>query len=324
MTHLHFFIGNDDFAMRRAIAQFEKQFSDPSSASMNMARLDARTVNEGELNNQVSALPFLASQRLVVLENVSKRFNGQEGHKRFGAFLESVPPSARLVALDLEEIKEKDAAAHWLAKWAAKHPESAEFKLFLLPRRAEMPGWMMTEAKRQGGSLEPAAAARLAEMVGVDTRMAAQEIGKLLTYVNLAHPVGLEDVEAVSIVSASVDIFDMVDSLAARDGKRAQRLLTRLLEEKEAFEIFGMVSRQFRLLTLARDLMDSSGLPSAAAVELGLHPFVAEKAWKQAAKFSASSLRSIYHHLLKMDEAAKTGQMSLDLGLETLVVELTR
>jgi len=324
MKYLHFFVGNDDFAMRQAAARFEKQFSDPSSASMNTAQLDARSVSEGELANQVNALPFLAQQRLILLENAGKRFSGQEGHKRFGAFLETVPPSARLVILEQEELKEKDAPAHWLSKWAAKHPETAEFKLFLLPRRAEMPGWILSEAKRQGGSLEPPAAARLAEMVGEDTRMAAQEIGKLLTYVNLAHPVGVEDVEAVSIVSAGVDIFEMVDTLAVRDGKRAQRLLTRLLEEKDAFEIFGMVARQFRLLTLARDLLDSGGSPSAAAAELGLHPFVAEKACKQAAKFSAASLQNIYHHLLKMDEAAKTGQMSLDLGLETFVVELTR
>ena len=320
-AHIFFFYGNDEFAIRKQAEKFETMFSDPTTAGMNTAHLDARSASENELGNATGAMPFLAPQRLVILENVSKKYTGLEGHKRFVAFLETVPPSTKLVLVDPDEIKERDIPNHWLVKWAAKAGDKAKSQGFMLPRQREMPGWIITEAKRQGGQIEPAAAARLAEMTGEETRQAAQEITKLLTYVNFAHAIGIEDVEAVSILTAGVDVFDLVDAIGMQNGKLAQKLLHRLLEEKDAFEIFGMVVRQFRLLTIAREVIDEGGALPDVTEALGMHPFVAEKAYKQARAFSMEALDAIYHRLLAIDEAAKTGVMPLDLALDTLIVE---
>ena len=192
----------------------------------------------------------------------------------------------------------------------------------MMPTQREMPGWISTEAKRQGGGIEPAAASRLAEMTGEDTRQAALEITKLLTYVNYAHVIGVEDVEAVSIVTASVNIFDLVDALGKQDGKNAQLLFHRLMEEKNAFEVFGMVVRQFRLLTLARDVIEAGGTLQDATEALGMHPYVVEKAFTQARNFTMATLKGIYHRLLLMDEASKTGGMPLEVSLDIFIVEL--
>ncbi|MCX6066794.1 MAG: DNA polymerase III subunit delta [Chloroflexi bacterium] len=320
--HIYFYFGNDDFAIRKQVAKFSAMFSDPTTAGMNISQLDARTVSENELANAIFALPFLAEQRLVVLENVSKRYTGLDGHKKFVAFLATVPASTRLVLVDLEEVKEKDIPNHWLVKWAIKAGESAKFQGFHMPKQREMPGWIVAEAKRQGGAIEPNAAARLAEMTGEETRQAAQEITKLLTYVNFAHAIGIEDVEAVSIVTASVDIFELVDALGAQNGRLAQKLFRRLVDEKEAFEIFGMIVRQFRMLTIARDVLDESGTINEVTEALGAHPFVAGKVFNQAKNFSMDTLSAVYHRLLAMDESAKTGGMPLETSLEMLIVEL--
>ena len=322
-THIFFFYGNDEYAIRKQVEKFGAMFSDPTTAGMNTAHLDARSASENELGNAVGAIPFLAPQRLVILENVSKKYTGLEGHKAFTAFLEAIPPSTKLVLVDPEEIKERDVSNHWLVKWTAKAGDRARAQGFMQPRQREMPGWIINEAKRQGGQIEPAAAARLAEMTGEETRQAAQEITKLLTYVNYAHAIGVEDVEAVSILPAGVDVFDLVDAIGTQNGRQAQKLLHRLLEEKDGFEIFGMVVRQFRLLTIAREVIDEGGALPQVTEALGMHPFVAEKAYKQARAFSMEALEVIYHRLLTMDESAKTGGMPLDLALDTLIVELT-
>jgi DNA polymerase III subunit delta len=322
-THIFFYFGNDEFAIRKQVEKFASMFSDSTTAGMNTSRLDARTVSENELGNAIGAMPFLAPQRLVVLENVSKRYTGQDGHKKFAAFLETVPPSTKLVMVDPEEIKERDIPNHWMVKWVGKNAEKARSQGFHMPKQREMPGWIVAEAKRQGGSIEPAAAARLAEMTGEDTRQAAQEITKLLTYVNYAHAIGMEDVEAVSIVTASVDVFELVDALGAQSGKLAQKLFHRLLEEKDAFEVFGLVIRQFRLLTIARDVIDEGGTLQEVTEVLGVHPFVAEKTFKQARAFNMETLTAVYRRLLAMDEASKTGGMPLDASLDMLIVELT-
>ena len=193
-----------------------------------------------------------------------------------------------------------------------------------MPKRWEMPRWIESETKKLGGRIDPDAAARLSEMVGGDTRIASQELTKLLTYVNFARPVTLLDVDRVSIVSAQGNVFELVDALGQGDGKKAQHVLHQLLEEEEAFELWGMVIRQFRLLLQARELLDASASISDVQNALGLHEFVAQKVTGQAKRFSLNTLESIYHKLLEIDEGAKTSQVPLDLALDTLVVELTK
>jgi DNA polymerase-3 subunit delta len=159
-------------------------------------------------------------------------------------------------------------------------------------------------------------------MVGTDTRQAAQEITKLLTYVNWSRPVTAADVEALSPLTAEPDVFAMVDALAAGKIGRAQRLLHRLLEAQDAFSTWGMIVRQFRLLLLAREVLDDRGGEPEAVKAMGVPLFVARKALGQARGFTMPRLEAIYHKLLEIDEAAKTGRMPLDVGMDILLVEL--
>ncbi len=320
--------GNDEFAMRRRLDAFLSGFPDPTSAQMNTARLEARTMTEDDLNNAVNAMPFLAKQRLVILSNPSARYISAEAHKRFCDFLSRVPSTTRLVMTEELELKtykdksrqEKEDEKHWLVKWVKKAGLGLE--RCGLPAQWEMTGWITKQAQEQGGQIEPAAAARLAEMVGPDPQQAAQEITKLLTYVNWARPIKVDDVLAVSIVTAEADVFKMVDALALGNGREAQRLLHRLLENEDAFGVWPMVIRQFRLLILAREVIEQHGGEAEAAQAMGVHPFVAEKMVGQAKRFSLSALEKIYHKLLEIDEAAKTGRMPLDVAMEMLVMEL--
>ena len=84
-----------------------------------------------------------------------------------------------------ESVEPRDAEKHWLNKWAEK-TKLAQTQAFMLPRVKDMSGWILNETKNQNGQIEKAAADRLVEMVGADTRQAAQEISKLLAYVNWA------------------------------------------------------------------------------------------------------------------------------------------
>ena len=328
-TNVVFLYGNDEFAIAHRLAGFGSIFTDPSSADMNTARLEARTMTEDDLNNAVNALPFLAKQRLVLLANPSARYSSPQARKKLFDFIDKVPETAQLVIYEQVDVKtyrdkarqEKEDEKHWLVKWIRKAGLGLE--RFALPAQWEMTGWIIKQAKAQGGQIEQPAAAKLAEMLGPDTRQAAQEIGKLLTYVNWSRSIKLEDVQAVSIVIAEADIFAMVDALATGDGKSAQHMLHRLLEDADAFSLWGMVIRQFRLLLLAREVIDNRGNKDDVTKALVVHPFVAEKMFGQAQRFTLPALEKIYRKLLEIDEGAKTGRVTLDLALEMLVVELT-
>ncbi len=258
MPNIIFLYGNDEFAITRRLAEFSSIFTNPTSGGMNTARLDARTMSEDELNNAVNSMPFLESQRLVLMANPSARYNKAEARKKFLEFIERFPESTRLVIY--ESVEPRDAEKHWLNKWAEK-TKLVQTQAFISPRVKDMSGRIFNETKNQNGQIEKAAAEKLVEMVGADTRQAAEEISKLLTYVNWARPIKVADVEAVSIVTAEPEIFIMVDALASGNGQSAQKLLHRLLESDDPFSVWGMVVRQFRLLLQAREVIENRGGP---------------------------------------------------------------
>jgi len=319
--NVYLLYGNDEFAIARRLKEFEADFTDSTSADMNTAHLDAQTMDSDALNNAVNAMPFLASKRLVTLANASGKYIKPNQRKKFKEFIENVPETANLVIHEV--IEPRDVDIHWLVKWAGKKSGVVKTQAFMLPRQWEMAGWIAKETKNQGGEIEAPAAEKLAEMVGVNTRQAGQEIGKLLAYVNWERQIKVQDVEAVSIVTAQESVFDFVDALAGGDSKSAQHLLHRLIVDEDAFSLWGMAIRQFRLLLQAREVLDSHGDKDEVTKALGVHPFVAQKTTGQAQVFTLPELECIYHKLLEIDEGVKTGQFTLELALDMLVIELT-
>ncbi len=314
-----FLCGTDEFAIARRITEIAAQ---TDRQGLNTSRLEARLTSEEELFNAVHALPFLAEQRLVILAHPSQKYTTPEARKRFLTFLSGVPPSTMLVLYDILEDREaRQADKHWLARAIAPQSD-ARVEVHLLPRPHEMKDWIIAEVKRQGGAIPSQAAYRLAELVGVDTRQAAQEIAKVLTYVNWSRPIDLQDVEAVCVSTAGVNIFDFVDRLAERNRRASQAMLRRMLEDQDAFAIFPLIVRQFRLLIQAREMLEAGNNVPSIQEALGLHPFVAAKLVEQARRFTLPTLEAIYRRLLEIDEAAKISAMPLEIGLELFVVEL--
>lgn len=278
------------------------------------------------------ALPFFSPRRLVLVSAPFTRLQNDAARKKFLAVLNDLPPttSLALVVEDEWQRKERDwrslpanKPGHWMRKWITAAAERVSYQPCKLPSLNEMPRWILAEARRRGGAFQQDAASALVGHVGTNTHMAALEIEKLLTYVDGRHPVETQDVEELVAQTGQADIFQMVDALAAGNTRQALSLYHRLLEQQEPQLVFAMIVRQFRLLLMAREVLDE-GRGAQMAVEIHQSPFVAEKTANQARSYRMSQLVAIYHRLLEIDEAFKTGQMPLDLALDTLIADIPR
>lgn len=318
ITLLH---GNDEFAITAHIDKICAGLGASPEADMNIARFDGRTgIDYSALNSAVNAAPFMTSRRIMVLLNPVGTLNPGENRKKFLDFLKNSQPTTTILLAEFDELKREN----WLLKWAIQAAPRATVHIYNLPKRYEMPRWIESEVRKQGGKIEADAASRLAEMVGEDTRIAAQEVTKLLTYVNFERAANMADVDQVCDVTSQGSIFDLVDALGQGDGRKAQRTYHQMLENVDAFELWGMIIRQFRLLLQARELIDRNAQVQEIQKSLGLHEFVAQKVNIQAKRFSMQTLETIYHKLLEIDEGAKTSQVPLDLAIDTLIVEITK
>lgn len=321
--------GEDEFSIAQEISRMEAKVGDAATASLNTTRLDGRMMSFAELENAARAIPFLADRRVVVVYHpLAKMEQDLKLQQRFITLLDQVPETTALLLVEYANLSDgrKSGAKgkiHWLLEWAGRAGERAFVRNYPMPKGARLQQWIQGQAKLAGGQFTPSAAAMLAGLVGEDTRLAHQEILKLVAYANYNRPVEPEDVDAVTVLSGEVTIFMLVDALGMGDGRRAMSALHRLLDEQDAQSIFGMIVRQFRLILLAREVLEQGGADGSAANTLKLHPYVAEKVTTQARRFSLEALEDIYRRLLEIDEAIKTGQVEAEVALDAFVAGIT-
>ena len=323
---VYLLVGQDEFAISQYLSSLEDKLGDAGTAALNLTRLDGRSFNLDELLSIAAAAPFLSRRRLVILVNPTDRISGQAAQERFCLQLERIPPSTALALVEYTEpksSKERKKDLQWLKGWVADHKEIALFNEFPLPKRGEMQSWIREQARSYGGQITPQAARQLEALVGVQKRLADQEIKKLLAYTNYQRPVEPEDVSKLVADAGQSNIFVLVDAVASSDRHTALAELRKLLEEQDPGNIFGMVVRQFRMLLLSREILNQGGGSQQGGEQFRIPPFAANKVLTQARQFSMSGLEAAYHRLLEADERVKSGDMPADLSLEVLVVELT-
>lgn len=323
---VYIFHGDDEYAIAKAVEDLCARMGDPALAELNTTRLDGRQAAEEDLRTGANAIPFLAERRLVILSHALARLGGANGRSRYEKFLDNLPQTTALVLLIEDSRERRDWKGlknnHWLRRWAEKAGGRAYLQTFSQPLPGEMPVWIIQRAREMGGQIDPGAAQALAGHTGSDTRLASQEIAKLLTYVNYSRRIEADDVEMLAAPGGQANVFQMVDALASGNQTEALRLLHTLLEEEEPLKLFGMVVRQFRLLLQAREILDERGTAGDIAQQLGQAKFVADKLYAQAQRFSMAELEALYHRLLDIDEAIKTGQAPAELALDLLIVEM--
>ena len=317
--------GEDEFAMAQFLADLKAKLGDAPVVDMNYIELDGRIISWNDLASTASAMPFLAKRRMVALRHPLAFVKRVANKDKFRQYLESLPATTALILVEdhalTDDRERKKGTLNWLEKWAREASERVYIRNFGQPTGAAMARWIQARAKEHGGSFNHQAAGLLATLVGDDSRFADQEIQKLLLYANYQRPVEADDVEHLTAHVLEGDIFALVDALGHRNAQAASAMLHRLLEEDDPLRIFGMVIRQFRLLLLAREVIEQGGNEGHVASQLKIHPYVAKKVTAQARGFTLLGLEEIYHTLLEVDEAIKTGQMEASLSLDVFIAD---
>jgi DNA polymerase-3 subunit delta len=312
--------GEEEFGIAETIAKLSEHIGDPSMADLNTTRIAAGQLDIEELRASANATPFLASHRLVIVEDATRRLTTKEDQEKFCALLDNLPETTKLVLVQRKALKD----SHWLLKWAKGADGRAYVKSFAAAKGGQMANWIRAQAKHQGGEITNQAAYLLAEMIGQDSRLADGEITKLLTYVNFQRPVDVDDVENLSaFVGKQGDFFGLIDAMGAQNGRQAMDMLHSLLRDQDGMLLFFGLVGHFRLLIQAREILENGGRENDVAKELGIHPFRAKKLFGQARTLKMDTLETIYRRLLEYDQGMKTGKLSAELALDELVTKLT-
>lgn len=285
-------------------------------ADLNVSRLDGRRLKLEALAAACEAMPFLADRRVVVVGDALKHSKAGKDREELRAYLERVPQSCDLIFVESEEVDRRSVLFTYLKK-------AGEAREFLPLEGAELSRWLVERARRLGAKLEPAAAHRLVDLAGNDTRALVTELAKLATYVGKGGAIGPAAVDLLVQDGHEQNLFAFIDALSARRMDAALGGARALLEDGQAATyVLFMLARQVRILIGVQELAGRRMRPDDIAAELGQKPFVVRKAVDQARAFAPGELRRFHDRLLELDVASKTGRIQAETALEVFVAEV--
>jgi DNA polymerase III subunit delta len=282
--------------------------------------LSAREANGADVVASCNALGlFLGEGRLVIVDE-PERWKAADV-KEIVAYLAAPAPST-VLALVAEEIK-ADAA---LVKAVAKVGQVLTYDV---PKK-KLPEWVAEQFARAGARADADACRALIEIVGDDLDELATEIDKLGTWA-AGETVTLRNVEQMAAGRAETSIFSLTDAWGRRDVAAVLRTAEEIMERShrprsgELMRIVASLVNHVGRVRRCQRLADEGVRPRDAAPRLKMHPFAAEKAFAQAANFSAEELGEALVRLAELDAAAKGGsRLPADLELERALVDITR
>lgn len=261
---------------------------------------------------------FGGGARLVVVDGVEAWKSSDASE--IAAYV-AAPAPATVLALVGDGLK-KDSA---LAKTVGKVGQILAFDV----AKKDLPEWVGAQFARLGTPVERDACRALVEAVGDGVGDLASEVEKLATWAH-GETVTREAVERLAVGTAETPIFAVTDAWGRHDVAGVLRAAESLLERSQRSRsgelvrlVASFVAYVGRVGKISR-LLDEGVRPGELAARLKLHPYVAEKAAKQAGNFSAADLAQATLRLAELDAGTKGGsRLPVELQLERTLVAIT-
>jgi DNA polymerase-3 subunit delta len=262
---------------------------------------------------------FGGDTRLVVVDGVESWKAADV--KELEAYL-AAPAPTTVLALVGDGVKSDSA----LAKTVAKKGQVLAYDV----TKKKLPEWVAEQFARLGASADRDACRALVEAVGDDVATLASEIQKLATWAG-GEQITRATVEELAVGLAETPIFAVTDAWGRRDVAATLRATESLLDRThrtrsgELIRLVASLVGHVGRVRKASRLADEGVRSSEIASRLKMHPFVAEKATKQAANFSPEELAEATVRLAELDAGAKGGsRLPPEVQLERTLVAITR
>ncbi len=275
------------------------------SGELAIERHDASEASVDTVLQAVQSLPFLVEQKLVIISNIQANSPLME---RLAELVERVAEGVEVLLVD-PSLDKRKAGYKLLQKQTELHD-------FVEPSSRDLPGWLVAEAKRLGAELSLADAQYLADRVGANQQLLANELQKLCTY---EPKITRMTIELLTEQSLQSTIFSLLDAAFAGNVKKAVEMYREQRKARiEPHYILAMMVWQLQSLSLAVYASDAS---EGSLVATGMSPFTARKVLALARGKSKADIKKMVVALTELDAQIKTSA-DADAGVELYLMSL--
>lgn len=309
ISRFHLLCGPERYMVRYYKKNLLDRLAVPGD-EMNCTRFQGKDIKPSEVAEVGQVLPFLAEQRVILVEDSGFFKNASD----MADYLAAFPDSTYTLFVEREVDKRNR-----LYKWISKNGCVTDCQ----PQSAGMlKKWVAAYLKREGKTISSNAAECLIQRVGADMEMLSNELEKLIGYIGERSGVETQDVEEICSGVVVSKVFDMIDAVAVADSDRALRLYDDLLANRESpMSILYLFSRHINILLQMKELSAAGLNKNDCAKKIGVPPFTVPKYASQAKKFQRQQLLNMLKERADLEENFKSGRISDQLAVEVFLIK---
>ncbi len=269
--------------------------------------IDGQEVAYERIAEAVQSLPFLATKKLVVLQDPSANKQFLENME---ALFSDIPEVTDVVIV---ESKPDKRTSYY--KWLKKHTDFHEYSELDARGLAQ---WIVEFAKELGSVISMQDALYLVDRVGANQQLLSQEVQKLSLN---GQKITQATIDTLTEKTPHSKIFDLLDAAFAGQSREALRLYAEQRQARvEPQEILAMMGWQLRQIALVKTAGDKHDVVSEAKMS----PYSANKAKRVAQGISYNHLRQLVEGIVRLDVTSKSQPIDLDDALQSYILQLAR
>jgi DNA polymerase-3 subunit delta len=309
---VYFLHGDEEFLKEETAQSLIAAHLDPATRDFNYDELRGTTVSPETLASVCATPPMLAEWRVVVLREAQVLATVARLRSALEPQLARPQPGLALVLI--AQLPDRSKAKLW--EQLKKTATAVEFAPLAA---ADVPGWLIARAHRDGYDLDPAAARSLAAAVGTELGILVQELAKLAGYAGERMTLTAEDVAAVVGVIPRQNRWDWIDRVGERRFAEARAALPVLLDGPESgVGLVIALGTHFLRLAIA-----AAGGEGALAEALPTHQrWLAGRIARAARHWTVPALEAVLDDLLRADRLLKSSPLGERPILEELLLRM--
>ena len=272
--------GTEQFLKEETLAKIKSTFLDKESCDFNFNVFYAGTHAGEKILECARTTPFLGRKRLVLVYQVE---DFSTSDKELILSYVRTPHRHTLLLLETQQTNLRQNFFNEICQYARV--------ILCMPfKDNQLFGWIKTQAKAKGKTIEEKAQAVLVNNLGNNLKLLSNSLDNLILYIGEKKTIRAGDVERLVGRDLTTTAFELFDAIAIRNKSKALQVLDSLFKE---------------------------GINSAQILGALAHKIISERT-----KINPSLFERFLQNLQRADSDIKTGRQSQRIALELLMVRL--
>lgn len=306
--------GEEPFFIHQILSRFRERVLDEASRDFNYDQFQGEGLDPAQAAMIAKTFPVFSPRRLVIIQNADQIKDERE---LFLNYLDTPCESTVMIFVAAKPDLRKKLFAALKKKGTTIHcPPLADQALT---------SWIAQEGRKRGIDLSEEATWCFKEHLGNDLFLIQQELDKLALHLTESKKVTLEMVQQVIAGGRSHSIFELIRVLGEKNLQKSLALLSSLVAEGEhPLFILTMLTRQWRLMAVAREGLDAGKSEAAVGRKVPMPPNLLPSFFKQLRNWKSGDIRRAFDLCLAADSQLKGGRQAPVLVLEMLLLDVCR